>query len=249
MVNYHALAHVMVRMGARALLPRRHHFHLVTAAILIGPPPGDDCATCSAFDQAMNRAGPDDHYTLKKGLERCYASLSLEELLAYIRLSGYDANILRGCTPALIDQLPSATQVRKRELDRVIQQAWDMHYPIGEERDLSSCLGELRLAMGDYVGAIEFFQHALELTGPTTQTLYHLAVCHLRLHHWGVALNQVQQALEREPSYSPARALRLELEALLASEASGQRDGLSTPADLTTQPRGCHQIKKLEIAC
>jgi tetratricopeptide (TPR) repeat protein len=228
MVNYHALAEVMRRKGGRALLPCRRHVHLVAAAIVIGSPPGDVSATCSAFDQVMSRVGPDDHFALKKGLEKLYALLSLDELLAYIRLSGYDANIVRGCAPAMVEQLPTATEAHKRDLDQVIQQAWEMYYPIGEERDLASSLGELRLAMSDYAGAFEFFEHALELEGPTSQTLYYLAVCHLRLRQWGVALDVVQRALELEPSSLPARALRLELEALLASQSSRRSDCVSS---------------------
>jgi len=40
--------------------------------------------------------GPDDFFTLTGAIKNNYESLSTEEIIAYLRLSGWDPNIMLG---------------------------------------------------------------------------------------------------------------------------------------------------------
>jgi tetratricopeptide (TPR) repeat protein len=212
-VNYPALAEVSRRQGGQVLQTPHHHAHLAVAAFLFGRPPGDWLETRLAFDEAVVQGGPDELYSLKKGVERFYDRLEAKQLLAYLRLSGYDANILLGCSASLRTLLGAADESLKREAQFVLWQVWDTYFPIGEAKDLPFCLGEL-LAAADYpVDALAYFQHSLQLHGPTANTFYKMAVCRRRLRQFAAAAEHARQALELNPDHWRAERLLREIEA------------------------------------
>jgi tetratricopeptide (TPR) repeat protein len=112
----------------------------------------------------------------------------------------------------LLDQVNSATKIWRHELHRAIEQVWENYYPIGEEKDLAFCMGVLLYRMQYYSEALSYFQRSLQLHGSNLSTLYNMAMCHYGLRQLDAALDLVNQVLESDPTFEPARAMRIQLQ-------------------------------------
>ena len=213
MVNYHAIGKYVQKQGGQSLQTTHRHAHLNISAFILGRHPGGHTETLQAYRQAIETCGPDDFYTLKKAIEHEYDSWTLEQLLAYIRLSGFDAKIALACYPALMDRIEHATESEKQELYRVIQKVWDAYYPVAEEQDLAYHLGVLLYELDYYDEALDFFSRSHEFYGHDATVAYNMSLCHYGLRQMGEALEQLKKALTLEPDFEDARAMLIEIEA------------------------------------
>jgi tetratricopeptide (TPR) repeat protein len=229
MVNFHALEQVTQLWGGEVLRPSHLPAHLAIGAFLFGRPSDDYPETRLAYDEAIARHGPDDFYTLKKAFEEAHTGYSVEQLLATLRWSGWDANVLLVCFPVLLERLATASVHAKQEACRALEQVWDHYYPIGEGRDLAFHLGRLLVVMGYYTEALDYFQHSLRLHGSAANTFYHLALCHYVLRQLDMAGEYTRQALDLEPALGPARALRLQIDATSGSRQRPAVTALPVP--------------------
>ena len=212
LVNYHALAQYVLNRGDQVLQTSHQHTKLNVSAFLLGKHPSDYVETCQAFHEAIGRGGPDDFFVLKKGIENHYGDLTLEQLLAWLRLSGWDADILLDSVPALLDKAKSAPDSLKQELYCAIQQVWEMYYPIGEKRDLAFHLGTLLQVMAFYTQALDYYDHSLRSYGPNLSTFYNMGSCHYNLGQLEAALGCINQALEVDPAFEDARMMRVKIQ-------------------------------------
>src|ERR1044071_3064856 len=94
-VNYHAIGEYFRNQGGEVLRAPQPHAHLAVAAFLLGAPAGGYEETRRAFAESVEEFGPDEFFTLKQRLERSTESLSLDEVLAIVRLSRWDHRTLR----------------------------------------------------------------------------------------------------------------------------------------------------------
>jgi tetratricopeptide (TPR) repeat protein len=211
-VNFHAISQYFRNQGGLALQAAYHHAYLNVGAFLLGTLAQNAVETRLAFMEVIERGGPDDFFSLKQGVEKHYEALSLQQIVAYLRLSGWDSNIFLGCFPTLLDQVNSATKIWRHELHRAIEQVWENYYPIGEEKDLAFCMGVLLYRMQYYSEALSYFQRSLQLHGSNLSTLYNMAMCHYGLRQLDAALDLVNQVLESDPTFEPARAMRIQLQ-------------------------------------
>jgi tetratricopeptide (TPR) repeat protein len=212
MVNYHAIGKYVQKQGGQPLHTEQHHAHLNISAFLMGSHPGDYTETRQAYREAIESCGPDDFYALKKAIEHGYHSWTLEQILAYIRLSGFDAKITLACYPALMDSIEQASESEKQELHRVIQKVWEVYYPLAEDQDVPSHLGVLLYEMGYYAEALELFVRSVELYGPDATVSYNMGLCHYGLKQMEGALECFNHALKQDPDFEDARAMAVRIE-------------------------------------
>jgi hypothetical protein len=212
-VNYHAIAQYAAAHDGEALLPAAQFAHLGIGVFLVGQRAGLELRL--AHDDAVARWSPDDFYSVKKGLEPSYGSLSLDQLLAFLRLSGWDVNVFLGSHAALLGVAAQATRPQREDLYAAVQAVWDAYYPIGEERDLAFEIGLLLCEIAYYREALPFFERSLESHGDDAGTLYNCGLCHHQLGDHQAALSYMDRALALDPKAAGARALRIEVEAHL----------------------------------
>ena len=213
MVNYQAIGKYVQKHGGQPLHTEHRHAHLNISAFVLGSHPGGYTETRQAYREAIESCGPDDFYALKKAIEHGYESWTLEQLLAYIRLSGFDARITLACYPALMDRIEYASETEKQELRRVILQVWGVYYPLAEEQDLASHLGVLLYEMGYYTEALDFFVRSVEFYGPDATISCNMAQCFYSLREMNSALQCVDEALALDPDFEDARDMRIKIEA------------------------------------
>jgi tetratricopeptide (TPR) repeat protein len=218
MVDYQLIGEYCLQQGGQVLHPAHRPEKLNLSAFIFGNPCGGFIETRQAYSEAVEKFGPDDFFTLKSGVERVYEALSLEQLLAFLRLSGWDYKRFCECLPVLKTHLSEISEMQKQELSEAIKQVWNCYLPIGEEDDLAFQLGTLLLEMEFYTEALEFFQHSVRLYGMEAGTAYNMGVSYYGLRQMEKALEYINRALESDAEFDAAKALRIKLQ----SSFSGQ---------------------------
>lgn len=221
-VNFHAIGQYVANRGGTALQPGHRHSSLIVSAFLLGNPPTDHAETRQAYKEAIEAFGPDDFFTLKKGIQKVCGNFSIEQVLAFLRLSGWDAKTLITFFPTLMKRLENANDDQRHEIYSSIHRVWDTYYPMGESStDLSFHLGTLLCKMGYYREALGFYHDSLKHYGKAPGTEYNIAYCHDGLREPEKALEHVHKALELDPDFEPARALRIQIEGAMGSGKQG----------------------------
>jgi tetratricopeptide (TPR) repeat protein len=182
--------------------------HLNISAFMFGDLPGDFAETRQAYAEAIEKFGPDDFFTLKEGIAGVYDALTLTQILAFLRLSGWDYRRFWECLPVMKKHLPVMTDLQKQVLHEAIVKVWDSYLPIGEESDLAFELGTLLLEMEFYEAALDFLHRSVELHGIAPGTAYNIAVCYYSLGRMDHALDYVNRALSLDHEFAEAKALR-----------------------------------------
>jgi hypothetical protein len=181
MVNFHALGWYARRHGGEALDGGDRHETIDVAAFLFGAPPGGYAETRLAYDEAVERFSPDDLFILAEGFERIGEHLSVAELVAVLRLSGWDAFTLLGVADALREHVAEADEAVQEDLRHALYEIYDRHYSVPGEGDLPFAIGLLLYEMRDFEDALEFFEASLEQHGPDEATERNIELCEAEL--------------------------------------------------------------------
>ena len=216
MVDYQIIGEYCRHLGGEALHPARQAESLNISAFLFGDPLVDFVETRQAYAEAIEKFGPDDFFTLKEGIAQIYNALSLDEILAFLRLSCWDYKRFYECLAAMKQHLPSMSDLQKQQLHETILKVWDSYLPIGEEVDLAFEMGTLLLEMEFHAEALEFLQRSVDLHGIAPGTAYNIAVCYYGLDQMDRAMEYVDQALNLDCDFAAAKTLRTELEPALS---------------------------------
>lgn len=211
MVDYQIIGEYCRSLGASVLHPARAVRHLNVSVFMFGNVPFDFIETRHAYAEAIEKFGPDDFFILKEPFGQLYDALTLEQILAFLRLSCWDHRRFRESLPALKAHLPEISELQKRQLREGILKLWDSYLPIGEESDLAFDLGTFLLEMEFYEEAFEFLQRSVELYGMEPGAAYNIAVCCYSLNQMDEALDYVDQALSLDPHFAEAKTLRVDV--------------------------------------
>lgn len=212
MVNYEAVQLYIQRLGGEALHDEDRQINLNVSAFLLGGHPGDYPHTRQSYRDVIVQFSPDDFFTLKKGFEHVAADLEVSEILAFLRLSHWDSNVLMRAFPMLAQSARSLAPHEREPLQAAVHQVWDRYYPIGESDDLAFQCGVLLYLLADYTGALDFFQNSLESHGASALTLYNMGICHYELKHAEEAARCLKLALDLNPALEAAQQMLLRLQ-------------------------------------
>jgi hypothetical protein len=219
MVDYNAIGQWCEHRGGSFLHTSHLYSSLTVVACLLGTPPGGLVETRLAFDEAVERQGPDDFFDLKKAIDLRYEDWSLEQILAWLRFCGWDSNVFLACLPALSKHAEPAPGLLQHEIHRAVQEIWRTHFPIREPDDLAFHLGVLLCKIQCYEDALGLFHESVGRYGANPATLFNIALCLFHLGDPEAARAAVDQALEEAPDFAPAAALR---EAIAAAPAPSE---------------------------
>ena len=101
-----------------------------------GDAPGGYAEARLAYEEAIERFSPDDLFILSEGIERAAAQLSVAELVALLRLSGWDAFTLLGVSDALLERAGDADPAVQEDLRQALYETYDRHYAVPGDGDL-----------------------------------------------------------------------------------------------------------------
>jgi tetratricopeptide (TPR) repeat protein len=225
MVDYYALGRWFAGQGGELLVTSHLRTSLSVVAGHLGTPPGGTVETRLAFDDAIERRGPDDFFDLRGGFGAAYDDLTLEHLLAWVRLSGWDANVMLGCWPALMKHAGSAAGIFRLEIYRAVHEVWERYFPLREARDLAFHLGVLLCEIDCHQDALPVFHESVAAYGPNPATVFNIGLCLYHLGDLEAARRQVDLALEDAPDFEPAVELRQEIAAAIKAARPRRRKG------------------------
>ena len=176
-VNYHALAALCEHSGGVALAPGHPHTSLNVSCLLMLDDAADYVETQGAYARHVHEFGPDDAYAISLHARQTMAAMSFESLIAYLRLSLYDAHLFARYLPRLFELAPGLDAIQRATLAEVIDAVWLRYFPLGEDLDLADQIGRLLYEIDEYGGALSFFERSVEIYGPYTGTLANIAAC------------------------------------------------------------------------
>jgi len=209
-VNYHAIGRWFELNNGFVLHTNEpHHSINICCCLLDGS--DDYCETEQAFAQHIEGFGPDQQFVLKRAIERNYQLLKPAEVLAYVRLSGYDPKAFRRGLPSLSSQAEDFTHALKQQLDNVVVTMWRNYFPLGEQPDIAFSTAILLYELDMYHRATEFFEQSLLLYGPDPGTHCNLAMCHAQLGNRQQAQQHMDAALQLDPQHAGTLELQEQL--------------------------------------
>lgn len=206
-VNYDAIGQWTVARGGAFLRPSFRALSLTIVACLFDRGSAEFPETRLAFEQHIERRGPDDFFALKKGVEQQYQSFTFPQLAALLRFSGWDHVILLDAFGVLLQHAGEGSDETREEVRGIARAVWAEYFPLRETDDLAFHLGLLMMATGAGAEALELFHRSLELHGPDAATFTNMALCHGLLEQWISARARAADALELEPGYEAAQTL------------------------------------------
>jgi hypothetical protein len=219
MVNFDLLARYIRQRGGVAVLPREPARSLVVAAFVQGGL--DDPVQFDSWVQDhLVDIGPDNYFALR-ALLGANAASTIETILASLRLSRFDPALLIELLPGLLDVLPTVPDSMRSEIERVLLRVWDNYFPIGEPIDLALCVGLGFSAMERFPQAVDFLELSVKEHPESAPAAFTMAVARRGLRDLQAAMEWVSKALELEPGFSQARALRAVLTEELGSRKVG----------------------------
>jgi hypothetical protein len=177
MVNMHALGLYAARHGGQLLHGGDRHEALDVGALVFGPAEH----TRVAYADAIELFGPGDLATLTAGVERAADALSVNEIVALLRLSRWDATTLHAVLGPLRDQAAEADPATQEDLRHALFETYDRHFAVPGDADLPFAIGLLLYELQDYEDAIEFFEASLEQHGHDPATEKNIELCEAML--------------------------------------------------------------------
>lgn len=177
-VNYHAVKSYCERRGGLALFPEAGHRSLsVSACLMVDDAPAHR-GTRNAYERHVRDFGPDDFYTITRHARETIGEMSVDDILAYLRLSLYDSHQFGRYLPRLMKLVPELDRDQHRAVRAAVDCVWELYFPLGEEIDLADGIARLLYEMDDYRGALEYFGRSVEIYGADTGTIANMATCH-----------------------------------------------------------------------
>jgi tetratricopeptide (TPR) repeat protein len=212
-VNYHAFTRMCERRGGVALVPAHGHRSIDVVGLLMVPDAAGFAETRRAYQRHVQEFGPDGFFTVSKHARAHIPQMSVDDILAYLRLSHHDSHLLARYLPRLMELAADFDEHNRRDVAEALEKVWDCYFPLGEELDLANGIAAVLYAMDDYPRALAFFQTSMEIYGPDTATLYNIGACFHRLGEDAAAAAMLRKVLEYDPGNEPARVLLAECEA------------------------------------
>lgn len=206
-VNYNAIRTFCGLRGGLPLSSRQLHQHLSMHCMLFLQDPNDYLELRMAAERCLNDFGPDEFFSLKKAIERSIDQLQMGELLASIRLSGYDARLFGQVLPRLKELISWHSKAQALSLLKTCAQVWENYFPLGEDEDLAFEIGLLLFDLGFMREASTYFGLSEKIYGPSTGSLYNLSRCYAESGKKANAIHKLEELLRFDPDHRLAAML------------------------------------------
>jgi tetratricopeptide (TPR) repeat protein len=179
MVNLHAFGLWARGRGGEMLDDGDRHATVAVAALLLG---GDEHPeTRVAYDDAIERFGPDDLMTFSEGIDKAAKELSAAELVSVLRLFNWDSYTLLSVSDTLVEKIAGADAATREDIRDALSEVYERDFPVPGEGDLPFALGLILYELEDYAEALDCFEASLERHGPDAATDHNIALCREQL--------------------------------------------------------------------
>jgi tetratricopeptide (TPR) repeat protein len=207
-VNFHALELYFSSLGGTAIHSLYEHENVTMSLFLLSEHSHRFVETSMAYQEIIESIGPDDFYVIKKAIVPHNKSLTTKELLTFLRYTLGDARTFLEFYNTLLERIAEEEDFPKEELLAILYQVWEHYFPIGEEGDLSYCIGSLFGYFGCDQDAIRLYHTSLEFYGEDPAIYYEIALCYYNLQEFDKALEYTEKSLSLDPDFEDGKQLR-----------------------------------------
>jgi len=190
-VNYHAIASVIQHQGGSCWTSAQSDGLAVFVACWQAEKKAEQTPswreTELAAKQALRKFSPGDFYRIKQTLETEAEYLNPEQMLAFLRLSRWDAKIFYLMFAYIYDDLAQLPVQQKNEWYAGLAEVWRYHLPIGEDYDLAYDLAMLAAELNRWPSAIYLFLQSLEHASQQNDQNQSTVYFNLGIAHWQMA--------------------------------------------------------------
>jgi tetratricopeptide (TPR) repeat protein len=215
-VNYLAMAQYFELKGGRMFGTSHGHVAINTVGFVLGEPAGHP-ETGLAYEQAVNRIGPDEFFAMKRNFDDSDRIPNVEIFLALLRMSAFDARILVGGMPKVFGMLGEISDSLKHDLAVASRIAWETYYSIGEPLDFDYQIGAILAQLGYCRDAIECFYASAAVYPKNATTQFNIGLCAYYMGDLETAAASAARALELDPALEDAQKLQAALAAAAAT--------------------------------
>jgi tetratricopeptide (TPR) repeat protein len=136
-------------------------------------------------------------------------TMGLQQILAFWRLGGYDAEFFIQSAKRIASLLPGASDEEIMDIKLCIHTMWSSYYEMEQRYDLALDAGLLLFEMDMYEDAKLFLEISVqaEQDESVPAVLYCLAICNYELGLEEAATDYLREALALEPEHEEAMAL------------------------------------------
>jgi tetratricopeptide (TPR) repeat protein len=207
--NYHAIGHVFEQRGALPMFTRHHYKNINVGCIFMLERPPGFANTRLAYKRFIERFGPDEFCSMKEWIDPQIESMGLQQVLAFWRLGGYDAEFFIQSAKRIASLLPDASDEELLDIQLSIKTTWSSYYEMEQRYDLALDAGLLLFEMDMYEDAKQFLDISVQADedGAVSTVLYCLAICSYELGAEDAAIEYLREALELEPEHEEALEL------------------------------------------
>lgn len=213
-VNFHALNSIAENTGGSYLKTQHQHISLNTV-VNLNKPKDKYPETQFAYQQYINHFGPDDFFVFTTTAGTNYPNMEAVQILAYWRLSRWDAKFFLESIPALNNKLDDIAEQLKTELYHALYKIWENFFPIGEDNDIDFQIGTVLFRLEHYQEAITFFENSLEHYGEDARTLSNMGLCYYFLKNYTESLKLMEKVVTLAPEHTTARKMIPTLKSVL----------------------------------
>ncbi|OQR87564.1 hypothetical protein ACHHYP_08517 [Achlya hypogyna] len=221
MVNYHAIGVYVASRGGFALHNPQEEASLKVSLFVL---PAEDaqaaqtnaldelCAersrqfphTALVYDDGLVSFGPNDFFVMQKSLKEDAKPPSLKGVLALLKLSFYDADLLYKFRDVLLDQSPTAPLKVKADVRLCLSETWKHYYQLDKDKDIAFEIGRVYYGMREYYEALAFYTASLDEMGKHHVTYHNMGLCYYSTQRLPEAAECFRAATELNACYTKA---------------------------------------------
>ncbi|KRF13427.1 SAM-dependent methyltransferase [Paenibacillus sp. Soil787] len=205
--NYHAIRYVFEQKGAMSLFTSHPYNHLNIGCMLMLPNPHGYGHTRLAYRRFVERFGPDDFFSIKEWFDSHLDLMEINQLLAFWRLGGYDAQLFLQSAKRLSNLIPDCDEEELSDIRQGILLMWEGYYPMELNRDLALDCAMLLYQMDMFQDALLFFERTNNEYRNDASVLYEMAICYYEVGENASAREFARNTLELAPEHEGALAL------------------------------------------
>lgn len=207
MVNFHAIELFFQAIGGNAHHSIYQHDNITLSMFTLGKSDSEFSETVLAFREAVEGIGPDDFHTIKKVIVTQQKTMTLKELLIFLRYTHWDSRTFLELYNTLLERISEEENYSVDQLITALYKVWENYFPIGEEGDLSYCLGTLFTYFGYDHEAIELFETSIYFYGESADLFYEIALCYYNLQDFETSKLYITRSLNLDAGFEEAQQL------------------------------------------
>jgi hypothetical protein len=210
--NYHAIKKFFEQQRGTVLTTVHSYNSINILACLLGD--SEFSETRHAYQDYIERINPADVYTILIEFPS-QPKMTLDNLLAYIRLKHYDSHafieIYRMLLALIDDQY---TYANARNLQLALHGVWRNYYHMNERYNLPFAIATVLQKIKDFKNALGFYTYAIQLYGSNDNIRMNMAICHMCLGNRQPALDLITQLHSEHPENDDVKQIKAQVEAM-----------------------------------